>query len=163
MKHADRLMSEGVHPRVLVDGLDIAKKAALDFLDTFKEDVEPTNREMLTMVARTSLRTKLAEQIADQLTGIIVDAVLCVKKEASEKVAAGENLDGWIEEWMDTLGCWKESKSGRLGMGRFFIAIWLYRLFLRFFWTVETERAVFLREIKRNVSRYLLNPPPFLY
>lgn len=51
-----------MHPRVLVDGFEIAKRATLQFLEKFKTplvmDNEP-DTEMLKMVARTTLRTKV--------------------------------------------------------------------------------------------------------
>ncbi|GFY84803.1 TCP-1/cpn60 chaperonin family protein [Actinidia rufa] len=38
------------------------------------------DKEILKMVARTTLRTKLYEALADQLTDIVVNAVLCIRK-----------------------------------------------------------------------------------
>ncbi|KAL3007777.1 hypothetical protein AAZX31_08G353500 [Glycine max] len=77
MKQSERYIDEGMHPRVLVDGFDIAKRATLQFLEKFKTPVvmggEP-DKEILKMVARTTVRTKLYESLADQLTDIIVDA-----------------------------------------------------------------------------------------
>ncbi len=58
----------------------MAKKAVLEFLDTFKVPADPSDRELLRCVARTSLRTKLREELADQLTDIVVDAVLTIRK-----------------------------------------------------------------------------------
>ncbi|PWA87586.1 T-complex protein 1 subunit zeta [Artemisia annua] len=83
MKQAERCIDEGMHPRVVVDGFEIAKKATLEFLEKFKTPVvmgDGPDREMLKMVARTTLRTKLYESLADQLTDIVVNAVLCVNK-----------------------------------------------------------------------------------
>ncbi|KAG9316313.1 chaperonin Cpn60/TCP-1 family [Chiua virens] len=37
LKQADRYISEGVHPTVIGEGFDLAKKEALAFLDTFKQ------------------------------------------------------------------------------------------------------------------------------
>ncbi|CAN1241101.1 T-complex protein 1 subunit zeta 1 [Linum perenne] len=65
-------MYTGMHPRVLVDGFEIAKRATL-------HGDEP-DREILKMVARTTVRTKLYESLADQLTDIVVNAVLCIRK-----------------------------------------------------------------------------------
>ncbi|KAK9864996.1 hypothetical protein WJX84_010287, partial [Apatococcus fuscideae] len=81
MKQAERYLSEGLHPRVLVQGFDAAKRATIEFLDSFKEDCSPTDRDMLRCVARTSLRTKVHQQLADQLTDIVVDAVLTIKQD----------------------------------------------------------------------------------
>jgi T-complex protein 1 subunit zeta len=52
----------GMHPRVLVDGFEIAKRATLQFLEKFKTPVVMGNepdREILKMVARTTVRTKV--------------------------------------------------------------------------------------------------------
>lgn len=62
-------------------GFETAKKATLQFLETFKDKIETTDREVLLCVARTSLRTKLYQDLADQLTDIVVDAVLTIRKE----------------------------------------------------------------------------------
>lgn len=53
----------GMHPRVLVDGFDIAKRATLEFLEKFKTPVvmgDEPDKEILKMVARTTLRTKVS-------------------------------------------------------------------------------------------------------
>jgi len=63
-----------------LQGYEHAKKAALEFLEGFKEKVDGADREVLRCVARTSLRTKLYEDLADQLTDIVVDAVLTIRK-----------------------------------------------------------------------------------
>jgi hypothetical protein len=66
---------------ICLQGFDVAKRALLEFLDGFKEQVDPNDREMLQCVARTSLRTKLKEQLADQLTDIVTDAVLTITQQ----------------------------------------------------------------------------------
>ena len=51
-----------MHPRVLVDGFEIAKRATLQFLENFKTPVvmgDEPDKEILKMVARTTLRTKV--------------------------------------------------------------------------------------------------------
>ncbi|THG13403.1 hypothetical protein TEA_018017 [Camellia sinensis var. sinensis] len=83
MKQSERYIDEGMHPRVLVDGLEIAKRATLQFIEKFKTPVvmgDEPDKEILKMVARTTLRTKLYEALADQLTDIVVNAVLCIRK-----------------------------------------------------------------------------------
>lgn len=76
-KQAERYLGEGVHPRLLVDGIDAAREQCKGFLDTFAVDREP-DRSMLVDVTRTALRTKLAPVMADQLTEICIDAVTCI-------------------------------------------------------------------------------------
>lgn len=83
LKQADRYISEGVHPRLIADGFDIAKRLTIEFLESFKKDVE-VDRELLISVARTSLRTKVHQELADVLTDIVVDGVLTIKREGIE-------------------------------------------------------------------------------
>ncbi|MCJ1386594.1 T-complex protein 1 subunit zeta [Xylographa soralifera] len=77
LKQADRYISEGLHPRIITDGYEIAKTEALKFLDEFKLQKE-VDRELLLSVARTSLSTKLDGALAEKLTPAIVDAVLAI-------------------------------------------------------------------------------------
>ncbi|KAI9017253.1 TCP-1/cpn60 chaperonin family-domain-containing protein [Gaertneriomyces semiglobifer] len=79
MKQAERSISEGLHPRVVTEGFDIAKKEAVEFLEKFKVKQE-LDRETLLNVARTSLRTKVRQELADTLTEAVVDAVLCIRQ-----------------------------------------------------------------------------------
>ncbi|KAJ6766405.1 T-COMPLEX PROTEIN 1 SUBUNIT ZETA 2 [Salix purpurea] len=56
---------------------------AVHFLENFKTPVvmgDEPDREILKMVARTTIRTKLYEALADQLTDIVVNSVLCIRK-----------------------------------------------------------------------------------
>ncbi|MCJ1461896.1 T-complex protein 1 subunit zeta [Pseudocyphellaria aurata] len=77
LKQADRYISEGLHPRIITDGYEIAKAETLKFLDSFKLEKE-VDRELLLSVARTSLSTKLNGTLAEKLTPAIVDAVLSI-------------------------------------------------------------------------------------
>ena len=79
LKQADRYIQEGLHPRILTDGYDIAKNETLRFLDTFKM-TKTVDRELLLSVARTSLSTKINAALAEQLTPSIVDAVLAIHR-----------------------------------------------------------------------------------
>lgn len=85
LKQAERFLSEGLHPRIIADGFELAKDRALEFLDKFAMNRGgTTDRELLTRVAATSLRTKLVPDMADQLTEIVTDAVLAVRREGEE-------------------------------------------------------------------------------
>ncbi|KND04912.1 T-complex protein 1 subunit zeta [Spizellomyces punctatus DAOM BR117] len=92
LKQAERFIAEGLHPRVITEGFDIAKKEALEFLEKFKIKQE-IDRETLLNVARTSLRTKVRQELADALMEAVVDAVLCIRKE-------GEPIDLHMVEIM---------------------------------------------------------------
>lgn len=77
LKQANRFISEGLHPRVITDGYELAKDEALKFLDSFKIERE-VDRELLLSVARTSLSTKLDNTLAERLTPSLTDAVLAI-------------------------------------------------------------------------------------
>ncbi len=81
LKQAERYLGEGVHPRVISEGYEVAKKAAVEFLRGYKEDFDVSDRETLRCLARTSLRTKLREDLADQLTDAVVDGVMTIHRE----------------------------------------------------------------------------------
>jgi T-complex protein 1 subunit zeta len=74
MRQAERYIGDGVHPRILVDGIEMAKKAALSYLETFKVEKE-MDKEALVQVARTSLNTKIHPELGNPLCDILVDAV----------------------------------------------------------------------------------------
>jgi len=82
MKQAERYLGEGMHPRIMVDGFDIAKEKVMEFIETFSTEFKDVSkdREMLCNIARTALQTKLREEIASNLTDIVVDAILCIQK-----------------------------------------------------------------------------------
>ena len=80
MRQAERYIGEGVHPRILTDGIDLAKDECLKFIEGFKETREIT-RDLLIEVARTSLNTKIAPELANPLTEYVVDAVRTVERD----------------------------------------------------------------------------------
>lgn len=85
MRQCERYVAEGLHPRALLDGIDLAQAETLKFLDSIREaneidEKEEFTRDQLCQVARTSLRTKLQGEIADHLTEVVVDAILCIRK-----------------------------------------------------------------------------------
>ena len=61
-------------------GFDLAKDALLEYIETAKVPIDTNDRETLFCVAKTSLRTKLSQALADQFTDIVTDAVLCIRK-----------------------------------------------------------------------------------
>jgi T-complex protein 1 subunit zeta len=92
LKQADRYISEGVHPTVIGEGFDLAKKEALVFLDTFKLPSK-LDRSTLINVAHTSLATKLHASLAKQLAADVVDAVLTIRPPAPTKEAKDQYRD----------------------------------------------------------------------
>ncbi|CAG0892635.1 unnamed protein product [Darwinula stevensoni] len=83
LKMGETYLSEGVHPRILVDGFYAAREMALKVLDEMKITGEPS-KETLIAVARTSLRTKVDHALADTLATMCVDAVECIHEKGKE-------------------------------------------------------------------------------
>lgn len=82
LKQADIYISEGLHPRMLTEGFDLARIKTLEVLDSMKIPVDP--EKGLLDVARTSLRTKIHPTIADKLAEICVNAVLAIRQKDQE-------------------------------------------------------------------------------
>ena len=80
LRHAERHLQEGLHPRLIVEGLEVAKEATLAFLDEFAKPVSVEDKEMLKHLSRTALATKLPPHLADMMTEACVDAVLCIRQ-----------------------------------------------------------------------------------
>lgn len=69
-------LSEGVHPRIIVNGLHAARDEALSFIDTLTIDT-PTSRSELRDVANSAALTKCPTDISD----VVVDSILCIQEE----------------------------------------------------------------------------------
>merc|ERR1711998_829701 len=96
-KQAERHLSDGVHPRLLCEGIDLAKDRVLSFIDSSKRVLEdPSDCALLIQIAQASLRTKMHRELADLFTEIVVDAVLCIRK-------PGEKIDLHMIEVMHML------------------------------------------------------------
>lgn len=96
LRQAHRFIQEGVHPRIITDGFEIARKESMKFLDEFKiSKTDLSNdREFLLQVARSSLLTKVDADLTEVLTPIVTDAVLSVYD------AQADNLDLHMVEIM---------------------------------------------------------------
>ncbi|XP_051879960.1 T-complex protein 1 subunit zeta-like [Pristis pectinata] len=78
LKEAERYISQGVHPRLIVEGLEVAKEEAISCLDELWEDEEDSIRRR---VARTSLGTKVCPELAEVLTDLVLAAVTSVSRQ----------------------------------------------------------------------------------
>ena len=78
LRQADRHITEGLHPRLLVEGLEQARDAALEFLTSVKVEHQDMiqNRDLLVSVAQTSLGTKLSDP--QQLAQALASAMQCI-------------------------------------------------------------------------------------
>lgn len=69
LKQADNYIAEGLHPRIIAEGFDLAKAKALEVLEKVKIPCK-ADRETLMQVARSSLFTKLTTDLADHLVPV---------------------------------------------------------------------------------------------
>ncbi|KAK4701901.1 T-complex protein 1 subunit zeta, partial [Phenoliferia sp. Uapishka_3] len=96
LKQSERYTSEGVHPRVLADGIEIAKNSLTTFLDGFKIPFDAgrdVDFEILEKVAFTSLATKVHKSLANNLARSCVEAVLAVRREGRKDVVGTKRGD----------------------------------------------------------------------
>ena len=127
LKQAERYTQEGLHPRMITEGYEVAKEMVLEFLEAYKREfpnisgaspvplhfpcvcvcvcvcvcgacpacplfpacTNPSappppaagDRELLMNVARTSLRTKLSQESADNMASAVVDAIRAISED----------------------------------------------------------------------------------
>ncbi|CAH8472698.1 unnamed protein product [Heterobilharzia americana] len=81
LKQADVHTSEGLHPRLITEGYDMASNKCLEILLKCRIDCssEMPDRGILIAVAGTSLNTKVHSDLANLLTEHVVDAVLSIR------------------------------------------------------------------------------------
>ncbi|EDW00660.1 T-complex protein 1 subunit zeta [Drosophila grimshawi] len=82
LKQAELLIAEGLHPRLLTDGIMRAKDKAIKLLQSVCVPVQ-IERDILLAIAQSSLRTKVDASLADLLANICVDAVLAIRPDGS--------------------------------------------------------------------------------
>lgn len=81
LRHSERHLQEGLHPRLIVEGLDAAKEATLEFLSQVSKKITPDDADIFKSVARTALTTKLPMNLADLMTDAVVEAVMCIRQQ----------------------------------------------------------------------------------
>jgi thermosome len=84
LSKAEELIAKDVHPTVIVDGYRIASEKAIEMLKHASTKVDPTDRQMLGKIARTSMASKLVSMNAEPLSRIVVDAVIAIAEKASD-------------------------------------------------------------------------------
>lgn len=67
LKQSERFLADGLHPRILSEGFELAKDEVLRVLESLKVSNKDIlkDRELLCSVARTSLRTKLDQKASE--------------------------------------------------------------------------------------------------
>jgi thermosome len=78
---AEDLIEKNVHPTIIIDGYRKASLKALETLEKIAIPVKPTNKEVLTKVATTSMASKLVAEYKEHLAEIAASAILSVAQE----------------------------------------------------------------------------------
>jgi T-complex protein 1 subunit zeta len=78
MRQAEWHLQAGVHARLLVEGIDMAKNETCKFLEDFKVPIESDADEKVHLLTKTSLRTKLPLKQADQLAENVIGAIQAI-------------------------------------------------------------------------------------
>jgi archaeal chaperonin len=86
---AEELIVKDVHPVVIVDGYSRAAEKAQKILEEIAEKIDPMSKSDLLKVATTSMLTKLVNEDAPHLAGVVTDAILLI----SEKGEKGYRAD----------------------------------------------------------------------
>ena len=71
MWQCSKYFFQGLHPRLITEGFQLARDKALEVLNDVKVKRE-VDRDALMQVARTSLRTKVYQELADLLTEVTI-------------------------------------------------------------------------------------------
>jgi len=94
LRQADNCIKDGLHPRIIAEGFDIAKLKAISVLDKMSVTCETLSRTQLEAIAHTALASKVAANMAKQLTTVCCDAVEAI-------LQTGKELDLHMVEVME--------------------------------------------------------------
>jgi len=79
MRQAEWHLQAGVHARLLVEGIDMAKSETCKFLEDFKVSIDNDTDEKVHLLTKTALRTKLPLKQADQLAENVIGAINAIR------------------------------------------------------------------------------------
>ena len=84
LEHAESLLEQEVHPTIIVDGYRKAAKKAKQFIKNIAQQVTPNDKPILLKIAKTALQTKMVRKESDQLSDLVVKAVLAVAQKEGD-------------------------------------------------------------------------------
>src|SRR5487761_149829 len=85
LQNAEELVDKGVHPTVIVEGYRKSARQALAILDEISIKVTPDDRVTLEKIARTSMSSKLVSGDSNELSALLVKALLEVAEETPKE------------------------------------------------------------------------------
>ena len=84
LEQAESLIEQDVHPTIIVDGYRKAANKAKQFIKSIAQQVTPNDRPILLKIAKTALQTKMVRKESDQLSDLVVKAVLAVAQKEGD-------------------------------------------------------------------------------
>jgi len=84
LEQAESLLEQEVHPTIIVDGYRKAAKKAKQFIKNIAQQVTPNDKPILLKIAKTALQTKMVRKESDQLSDLVVKAVLAVAEKEGD-------------------------------------------------------------------------------
>ena len=91
MEKAEKLINQGIHPTVIVDGYRRAMRQAIDILNKIAEDVTQDDHTILKDIARTSMESKIVSVDSDVLSALAVRAVMAVAEKMGHLEIANDS------------------------------------------------------------------------
>jgi thermosome len=93
IEKAEELISKDVHPTVIVDGYRKSAARAIDVLNDIAQKIDGNDKEQLIRVAKTSMQTKLMSGEADEVSQIVVNAILQVTERNADNKGYRVDID----------------------------------------------------------------------
>ena len=84
LENAESLITQDVHPTIIVDGYRKAAKKAKQFLNEIADVVTANDKSILQKIAKTSMQTKLVKTDSGHLAELVVKAVSAVSEREGE-------------------------------------------------------------------------------
>ncbi|AIF82437.1 thermosome subunit [Candidatus Nitrososphaera evergladensis SR1] len=85
LEKAEELITKNVHPTVVVEGFKKASQKAIETLREIATKVDPNDKAFLNKIARTSMASKMVSADSEELSDMVVDAVLAVAERSGEQ------------------------------------------------------------------------------
>lgn len=82
---AEELLTQNIHPTVIVNGYRLAADKSLEILTKMAIDIKATDEEVLKNIAKTSMKGRITEAESEKLAAIVVSAVRRVAEAGEAK------------------------------------------------------------------------------
>ncbi len=91
LENAESLITQDVHPTIIVDGYRKASKKAKQYLQDIADTVTANDKPTLLKIAKTSMQTKLVSKDSGYLADLVVKAVISVAEKEGTNFSVDED------------------------------------------------------------------------